>query len=59
MPPEEHMPHGVELRVALRGAALTPAQRERLLRAAERCPVKRMLAGQMPGGVNAALVAAA
>ena len=39
------------MEVRLDGPLLTEAQRHRLLRAAEKCPVKRMFAGEMRDGV--------
>ncbi len=45
--------------IELRGAELTQAQRERLLRAASQCPVKRMFSGGMPDGIRTALADAA
>jgi len=46
----KHLPLGLRVWVRLDGH-LTPPQRERLVRAAERCPVKRMIAGDMKEGV--------
>lgn len=54
-PPGGHLPDGLDVVVTLAGAGLTRAQRERLLRAAARCPVKRALAGEMRDGVRATL----
>lgn len=42
--------------VQLDGDRLTPQQRERLLRAAGRCPVKRMLGGELKNGIQTELV---
>ena len=57
--PGAHLPDGVELTLTLYGAALTDAQRARLLRAAENCPVKRMMSGGMRDGIKSALADAA
>ena len=46
------------MELELRGA-LSTAQRERLLRAAAQCPVKRMMSGGMPDGIRTALADAA
>ena len=46
-PPGAHVPEGVEVEIQLYGA-LTQAQRERLLRAAANCPVKKMFQGAAP-----------
>ena len=51
-----HLPDGLSLELELRGEQLSAAQRDRLLRAAARCPVKRMLAGEMQQGVHTELV---
>lgn len=51
-----HLPDGVELDVSLEGEALSTAQKERLMRAAERCPVKRMMTGGMRDGVTTRLI---
>lgn len=40
------------MEIALEGPLLTPQQRERLLRAAARCPVKRMMGGEMRDGIR-------
>lgn len=56
--PGQHLPEQLELTLTLTGPNLTEAQRERLLRAAARCPVKRMLSGDMPGGIVSRLVPA-
>jgi len=49
--PGQHLPEQLALTLTLTGERLTEQQRERLLRAAARCPVKRMLNGDMPGGI--------
>ena len=51
-----HVPDGLSLSIELVGEQLTKQQRERLLRAATKCPVKQMLAGGMKDGVSAVLV---
>ena len=53
--PEQHHPERLDVEITLSGPLLTEAQRERLLRAASRCPVKRMLSGDMPGGIVSTL----
>ena len=55
VPPEQHVPERLEVEITLTGPLLTTAQRERLLRASARCPVKRMLNGDMPGGIVSTL----
>jgi uncharacterized OsmC-like protein len=55
VPPEQHVPERLEVEITLTGPLLTTAQRERLLRASARCPVKRMLHGDMPGGIVSTL----
>lgn len=54
--PGQHLPQGLELELRLQGEALTQAQRERLLRAAANCPVKKMFGGGMVDGIAARLV---
>jgi len=50
-----HVPQSLSLQLRLRGEELTEAQRQRLLRAAGNCPVKRMLKGDMAGGIETEL----
>jgi uncharacterized OsmC-like protein len=51
-----HVPDGLSLSIELEGEQLTEPQRERLLRAASKCPVKQMLAGGMRDGVSTVLL---
>lgn len=44
--------------IELEGDSLTQQQRDRLLRAAGRCPVKRMMSGDMKDGIKTEVVAA-
>lgn len=50
-----HLPDGVEMEVVLEGEQLTEAQRQRLLRAAAKCPVKQMFSGGMRDGITTRL----
>lgn len=49
-----HLPDGVRVKVSIDGD-LDDKQRERLLAAAGKCPVKRMLMGQLKDGVTTVL----
>ena len=49
--PGQHMPDSVTVTITLGGNA-SPQAKRMLLRAASQCPVKRMLSGQLPGGVH-------
>ncbi|CAM9984377.1 unnamed protein product [Phaeothamnion confervicola] len=57
-----HLPDGVHVTVRLRSGSkqypLSEDQRARLLRAAERCPVKRMMGGAMAGGITTSVMLA-
>jgi|Laugresbdmm110sn_1035088.scaffolds.fasta_scaffold139125_1 uncharacterized OsmC-like protein len=53
--PGEHVPQGIELELRLVGPLLTQAQRERLLRAANSCPVHNMFCGGMVDGIKTSL----
>lgn len=46
-----HLPAGLAVRVRLEGTGLTPARVAALERAAGRCPVKRILGGDLPLGI--------
>ena len=50
-----HVPDGLSLELELIGE-LTEQQRERLLRAASKCPVKQMLTGGIKDGVSTVLI---
>jgi len=52
----KHLPTGLSLTVHLDAPELTEAQRGRLLRVAERCPVKQMLSGGLVDGITTTLV---
>lgn len=47
----KHMPLGLTVSIALEGS-LTAEQRARLLRAAEKCPVKRIISGDLKEGIQ-------
>eukprot|EP00899_Mesostigma_viride_P021777 jgi/Mesvir1/29600/Mv21456-RA.1 len=51
-----HVPSSLHVALDLQGPQLTGEQRARLLAVAERCPVKRMLKGEMIGGITCELV---
>eukprot|EP00241_Pyramimonas_parkeae_P009217 CAMPEP_0114250688 /NCGR_PEP_ID=MMETSP0058-20121206/14841_1 /TAXON_ID=36894 /ORGANISM="Pyramimonas parkeae, CCMP726" /LENGTH=80 /DNA_ID=CAMNT_0001364381 /DNA_START=478 /DNA_END=720 /DNA_ORIENTATION=+ len=47
---DHHLPDGLEMLLKFKGP-LTSIQKERLRRAANTCPVKRMLKGEMINGI--------
>lgn len=51
----KHLPTGLSLTIHLDAPELTEAQRGRLLRVAERCPVKQMLSGGLVDGIKTTL----
>ncbi|GAQ83154.1 hypothetical protein KFL_001370240 [Klebsormidium nitens] len=53
--PGAHVPEELLVTVHLTGPQLTYAQRARLHEIGDRCPVKRMIKGEMPKGISSVL----
>lgn len=55
---DKHLPAGIRVTVSMDGSNLNEEQTKRLLAAAGKCPVKRMLKGELQDGVTTVLAPA-